>query len=117
MLLRLTTPEAFDRLIRYLEKERNLKDCHDYFIPYIKEKMLSGTVYLDIDWDYDLQKGLTAHASYIAANEITTDEDYLKEKNEPYGLNHENCDRKYYRLRQKGVAQLYPSVGLPRQQG
>lgn len=92
MLLRLTTPEAFESLIRYLETERNLKDCRDYFVPYVKEKMLSGTVYLDIDWDYDLQKGLTAHASYIAANEITTDEDYLKEKNEPYGLNHENCD-------------------------
>lgn len=41
--------------------------------------MLSGTVYLDIDWDYDLQKGLTAHASYIAANEIPTDDDYRQE--------------------------------------
>lgn len=79
MLLRLTTPEAFDRLIRYLEKERNLKDYGDFFIPYVKEKMLSGTVYLDIDWDYDFQKGLTAHVSYIAANEIPTDDDYREE--------------------------------------
>lgn len=79
MLLRLTTPEAFESLILYLEKERNLKGCRDYFIPYVKEKMRTGTVYLNIDWDYDLQKGLTAYVSYIAANEIPTDEDYLKE--------------------------------------
>ena len=64
MQLRLTTLEAFDRLIDYLEKERDLvwpewsgfdKSYRDVFIETVKENMTKDTVLLNVEWEYNNQ--------------------------------------------------------------
>lgn len=88
MLIRLTTPRAFDRLIEYLEKEGHLEwpELHttesyrDWFIHNTKKAMKKDTVFLNVDWGYDADKGrLVCRVGRIMLSEITTDEDYLKD--------------------------------------
>lgn len=88
MLIRLTTPEAFDRLIEYLEKKWNLEwpELHttetyrDWFIRNTKKAMKKDTVFLNVDWGYDADKGhLVCRVGRILLSEITTDEDYIKD--------------------------------------
>lgn len=94
MQLRLTTPEAFDRLIDFLEKERDLvwpewsgfsKTYRDVFIETVKEIMAKDTVLLNVEWEYNAQSNrLESKAYYIIFSEIATDDEYvnaeLKEK-------------------------------------
>ncbi len=91
MTIRLTTPEAFDRLIDFLEKERDLvfpdmfrgfkKTYRDYFIELVKEQMAIDTVFLHIDWKYNAQTNrVEASAYYSGYSEVQTDEEYLSEE-------------------------------------
>ena len=94
MQLRLTTPEAFDRLIDFLEKERNLvwpewsgfsKTYRDVFIENVKENMAKDTVLLNVEWEYIAQSNrLESKVYYTIFSEIATDDEYvnaeLKEK-------------------------------------
>lgn len=94
MQIRLTTLEAFDRLIDYLEKERDLvwpewrgfdKSYRDVFIETVKENMAKDTVLLNVEWEYNNQTNrLESKVYYTIFSEIATDEEYvnaeLKEK-------------------------------------
>lgn len=83
MQIRLTSPETFDRLIDYLEKERNLVwPCfRDYIIEAIKKRMKNDTVLLEVDWRYNPRtKRVEATASYSVLSEIETDEEYQKQQ-------------------------------------
>ena len=94
MQLRLTTPEAFDRLIDFLEKERDLvwpewsgfsKTHRDVFIETVKENMAKDTVLLNVEWEYNAQSNrLESKVCYTIFSEIATDDEYvnaeLKEK-------------------------------------
>lgn len=88
MLIRLTTPQAFDRLIDYLEKERHLEwpdiktveTYRDWFIRKTKKEMKTDTVFLNVNWEYDADKRcIVCSAGIMLLSEITTDEDYLKD--------------------------------------
>lgn len=88
MLILLTTPGAFDGLIEHLEKECNLEwpELHtaetyrDWFIRNTKKAMKKDTVFLDVDWRYDADRGrLVCRVGRILLSEITTDEDYIKD--------------------------------------
>lgn len=89
MTLRLTTPEAFDRLIYYLEKERDLvwpewkgykKTYRDCFMEIVKEAMTNDTVFLHVDWAYNAQNNrLEAKAYYSLYSEMQTEEEYMAE--------------------------------------
>lgn len=89
MQIRLTTPEAFDRLIDYLEKERDLvwpiidKDRNKYrnwFIAKAKKLMETDTVLLDVEWRYNGQTNrVESEAHFMDLSEIATDEEYLEE--------------------------------------
>lgn len=88
MIIRLTTPEAFDRLIDFLERERYLtwpkiKDCEDsfrdWFIAKAKKAMESEQVFLEVRWEYNPRTyRIEATAHYMALSEIDTDENFLK---------------------------------------
>lgn len=89
MLIRLTTPEAFDKLVEYLEKERHLQwpDIHfsdgsnyrSYFIGQIKEEMKKDTVLVEVDWCYSPEKrDIVADMRKILYSEIDTDMEYLE---------------------------------------
>lgn len=90
MQLRLTTPEAFDRLIDFLEKERDLvwpewrgfdKSYRDAFIETVKENMAKDTVLLNIEWGYNAQSSrMESKAYYTIFSDISTDEEYLNEE-------------------------------------
>ena len=94
MQLRLTTPEAFDRLIDFLEKERDLlwpewsgfsKTYRDVFIETVKENMAKDTVLLTVEWGYNAHSNrLESKVYYTIFSEISTDDEYvnaeLKEK-------------------------------------
>ena len=94
MQLRLTTPEALDRLIDFLEKERDLvwpewsgfdKTYRDVFIETVKKNMAKDTVLLNVEWEYNAQSNrLESKAYYTIFSEIATDDEYvnaeLKEK-------------------------------------
>ncbi len=94
MQLRLTTPEAVDRLIDFLEKERDLvwpewsgfdKTYRDIFIENVKKNMAKDTVLLNVEWEYNAQSNrLESKAYYTIFSEIATDDEYvnaeLKEK-------------------------------------
>ena len=88
MQLRLTTPEAFDRLIDFLEKERGLvwpewrgfdKSYRDVFIETVKENMAKDTVLLKVEWKYNAQSNrLKSKVYYTIFSDISTDEEYLE---------------------------------------
>lgn len=83
MQIRLTSPETFDRLIDYLEKERNLvwSFTRDYFIETVKKHMKNDLVLLEVDWRYNPRtKCVEATASYSVLSEIKTDEEWLKQQ-------------------------------------
>lgn len=90
MQLRLTTPKAFDRLIDFLEKERDLvwpewsgfnKTYRDVFIETVKENMAKGTVLLAVEWGYNNQTNrLESKVYYTIFSEIATDEEYMNEE-------------------------------------
>lgn len=92
MILRLTTPEALDRLIEYLEVKRDLvwpewkgfdKTYRDAFIEIVKEKMQTDTVFIKLEWNYNVQtNSVEARAYYIGYSEIQTDEEYLEASKE-----------------------------------
>lgn len=101
MQIRLTSPETFDRLIDYLEKERDLvwpewsgfsKTYRDVFIETVKENMAKDTVLLNVEWEYNAQSNrVEPKVYYTIFSEIATDEEYLneelkeKEKRKRYG--------------------------------
>lgn len=87
MLLRLTSPETFDKVIDYLEKERHLQwpnlgteePYRDWFIKKTKEEMKTDTVFLNVEWEYDTNKDcIVASAGSTQLSEMLTDEKYLK---------------------------------------
>lgn len=87
MLLRLTSPETFDKVIDYLEKERHLQwpnldtkeSYRDWFIKKTKEEMKTDTVFLNVEWEYDTNKRcIVANAGSTRLSEMLTDEKYLK---------------------------------------
>lgn len=89
MLIRLTTPEAFDKLIEYLEKEHHLQwpdihfsdgsDYRSYFIGQIKEEMKNDIVIVEVDWAYSFEKhNIVANMKKILYSEINTDMGYLE---------------------------------------
>ena len=90
MQLRLTTPEAFYRLIDFLEKERDLvwpewrgfdKTYRDIFIETVKENMAIDTVLLNVEWEYNAQSDrVESKVYYTIFSEIATDEEYLNEE-------------------------------------
>lgn len=91
MLIRLTSPEAFDRLIDLLEKKRHLEwpdlktkeSYRDWFIRKTRKEMETDTVFLDVEWEYDHEKGaITARAGAMRLSEMCTDEEYLKDDND-----------------------------------
>lgn len=93
MTIRLTTPEAFDRLIDHLEKERNLVwSCfRDYLIETVKKRMKNETVLLEVDWVCNPRtKRVEATASYSVLSEIETDEEYLKQQLSADGQERDN---------------------------
>ena len=90
MLIRLTTPEAFDRLVDYLERERGLvwpevlKDGKNTFPAWFREfakvAIKKDTVFVDVTFDYDCEKRrMVSHMTYMTMSDIDTDEQYLKE--------------------------------------
>ena len=90
MQLRLTTPEALDRLIDFLEKERDLvwpewsgfdKSYRDVFIETVKENMAKDTVLLNVEWGYNAQSNrVESKVYYTIFSDIATDEEYLNEE-------------------------------------
>lgn len=90
MQLRLTTPEAFDRLIDFLERKRDLvwpewrgfdKSYRDVFIENVKKNMAKDTVLLNIEWGYNAQSSrMESKVYYTIFSEISTDEEYLDEE-------------------------------------
>lgn len=90
MQLRLTTPEAFDRLIDFLERKRDLvwpewrgfdKSYRDVFIETVKKNMAKDTVLLNVEWGYNVQSNrLESKVYYTIFSEISTDEEYLDEE-------------------------------------
>ena len=90
MQLRLTTPEAFDRLIDFLERKRDLvwpewrgfdKSYRDVFIETVKENMAKDTVLLNVEWGYNAQSSrMESKAYYTIFSDISTDEEYLNEE-------------------------------------
>lgn len=88
MLIRLTTPKAFDRLIEHLEKECHLEwpelqtteTYRDWFIRNTKKAMKKDTVFLNVDWRYDADRQrVKCSIGRMLLSEITTDEDYIKD--------------------------------------
>lgn len=88
MFIRLTTPECFDALVDYLEKERHLQwpdvhfldksDFRSFFIGQIKKEMEKDTVFIEVDWKYDpAKRGIVADMRKILFSEIDTDMEYL----------------------------------------
>lgn len=91
MLIRLTTPEALDRLIVYLEKERGLtwpqldtkEPFRDWWLRTAKEEMKNDTILLEVNWEYNSEKArIDCFVSTRPFREIVTDEEYLKENQE-----------------------------------
>ena len=90
MQLRLTTPEAFDHLIDFLERKRDLvwpewrgfdKPYRDVFIETVKKNMTKDTVLLNVEWGYNAQSNrLESKVYYTIFSEISTDEEYLNEE-------------------------------------
>lgn len=90
MTIRLTTPEAFDRLIDHLEKKHNLawpvwrwgkKSYRDYFKEIVKKQMKTSTLLLHVDMKYDPQTNrLKSEVGYTALSEVKTDEQYMEEE-------------------------------------
>ena len=90
MQLRLTTPEAFDRLIDFLERKRDLvwpewrgfdKSYRDVFIETVKKNMAKDSVLLNVEWEYNAQTNrLESKVYYTIFSEISTDEEYLDEE-------------------------------------
>lgn len=91
MLIRLTTPEALDRLIAYLEKYRDLtwpqlgtqEPFRDWWLRTAKEQMKTDTILLEVEWEYnpDARK-VECSVCSRPFKEIQTDEEYLKENQE-----------------------------------
>lgn len=87
MTIRLTSPEAFDRVLEKLKKhEFYNKEDNDLFFKYgaetIKEGLSKGgdEWYLHVVWNYDSHKGrVEMILQYSRRSEIMTDEEYLKE--------------------------------------
>lgn len=90
MQLRLTTPEAFDRLIDFLERKRDLvwpewrgfdKSYRDVFIENVKKNMAKDTVLLNVEWEYNAQSNrLESKVYYTIFSEIATDDEYVNEE-------------------------------------
>lgn len=89
MILRLTTPGEFDRLVEYLEKERGLvwptfdgstQKFRDFFIEYVKQLMASDTTFVEVEWKFNHGNNrLEASMRAFTYGEIQTDGEYLKE--------------------------------------
>ena len=89
MQLRSTTPEAFDRLIDFLERKRDLvwpewrgfdKSHRDVFIETVKKNMAKDTVLLNVEWGYNAHSNrMESKVYYTIFSEISTDEEYLDE--------------------------------------
>ena len=88
MLIRLTTPENLDRLIDYMERERNLvwpdypgfkPSYKDEILNEAKEQLKSGTVLMDVayEWDFDKNR-VVGEAGFIYIDELRTDATCLR---------------------------------------
>lgn len=87
MLIRLTDPQQFDRLIAYLEAERNLEwpnlrtstdSYRAWFIRETKELMMEITVYLQIDFTYNPTRGTYVTSAHrLDLFEVPTDDEFL----------------------------------------
>lgn len=91
MLIRLTNPQALDRLIEYLEKDRGLvwpqlatrEPFRDWKIRTIKEEMQSDIIFLEVNWAFNPETlNLECSVCSRPYREILTDEEYLKEDDE-----------------------------------
>lgn len=85
--IKLTTPEAFDKLIEYLETKRGLYwSCPQYrdsFIKSIKEDIQRDTVLLDIIWEYSLQKqDIICYVMWSKLSEMQTDKEFVENSKE-----------------------------------
>lgn len=88
MLIRLTTPENLDRLIDYMEHERNLvwpdypgfkPSYKDEILNEAKEQMKSGMVLMDVAWEWNSDKNrVVGEAGFIYIDELRTDVTYLR---------------------------------------
>lgn len=86
MLIQLTDPQNFDRLIAFLEAERNLEwpnlrtkeSYRDWFIRETKELMMEITVYLQIDFTYNPTRGTYVTSAHrLDLFEVPTDDEFL----------------------------------------
>ena len=89
MLIRLTNPQALDRLIEYLEKDRGLvwpqlptrEPFRDWKIRTIKEEMQSDIIFLEVNWVFNPET-LNIECSVCSRpyRDILTDQEYLSEE-------------------------------------
>ncbi len=88
MTIRLTSPEAFDKVLEKLKQDPMYSDevngmFMKYAIPSIRDELAKGgdEWYLDIDWLHDSRVGKVAMViRYHKRSDIQTDEEYLTEK-------------------------------------
>lgn len=89
MTIRLTSPEAFDRVLEKLkENEFWDEEYNEWFFKYdavgeVKKEMAKGEeIYLDAEWIQDPRgkKIIVLAIRYHKRSDIMTDEEYLKEE-------------------------------------
>lgn len=88
MLIRLTNPQALDRLISYLEKDCGLvwpqlatrEPFRDWKIRTIKEEMQSDIIFLEVNWAFNPETmDIECTVNSRPCRDILTDEEYLSE--------------------------------------
>lgn len=86
MRIKLTNPDALDRVIAKLDAQWPLGEYNEIFIKYcvpsIKERLAKGEViFLESVID-NTNFGVCQVLSYWSLNDVPTDEEYLKQDNE-----------------------------------
>ena len=86
MRIKLTNPDALDRVIAKLDAQWSLGEYNETFIKYcvpsIKERLAKGEViFLESVID-NTNFGVCQVLSYWSLNDVSTDEEYLKQDNE-----------------------------------
>lgn len=89
MTIRLTSVEAFEKVLEKLKQDPLYSEevngpFYKYCVEIIKDGLLAGEDewYLDVKWLPDNRsiRGVAMEIRHFSRSEITTDEEYLKEK-------------------------------------
>lgn len=86
-MIRLTSPENFDKLMGYLESHFDLEwpynKYRDYFVCHVKELIKTDTVFLDITYlgvTQEKHPRIKAYILYVVLSDIPTEEEFMNPK-------------------------------------